>query len=133
MMKMLIKTSVFLLSALSFGALASSNCSGLAGCERKFCELEGQIEQARESGHTHRLAGLTKALRAARQSCTDEGLRRELADDIRNSEGELADYRADLKAARAAGKQDKVDKYQRKIREEQDELKRLRRQQAGFE
>ncbi|MGO1693961.1 MAG: DUF1090 family protein, partial [Marinobacter sp.] len=34
-------------------ALASSDCGNLKGCERKFCEIETQLNTAQEKGNKH--------------------------------------------------------------------------------
>lgn len=127
------KGSILILCALSLGSIASEGCSNLSGCERKFCEMESQIEQARHSNNQDRIDGLTTALEAAKSSCTDADLKRELVDEIRESEDDLAEYMSDLSEARSSGKAGKVEKYQKKIREEKIELERLSKELSEIE
>ncbi|MCZ8498550.1 DUF1090 family protein [Vibrio lentus] len=44
----------------------------LSGCERKSCEIEYQIDKAKEYGNQHKVDdGLTKALKEVKANCTE--------------------------------------------------------------
>lgn len=124
-MKLLLKSSVLSLCVLSFHSFASSHCGDLSGCERKSCEIEYQIDKAKEYGNQHKVDGLTKALKEVKANCTNDGLKDKVAEKIKSSEEDLAEYREDLKEAKQSGKAQKVKKYQRKIEDEIEERDRL--------
>ncbi|NAZ94995.1 DUF1090 domain-containing protein [Vibrio toranzoniae] len=124
-MKLLLKSSVLSLCVLSFHSFASSHCGDLSGCERKSCEIEYQIDKAKEYGNQHKVDGLTKALKEVKANCTNDGLKDKVAEKIESSEEDLAEYREDLKEAKQSGKAQKVKKYQRKIEDEIEERDRL--------
>ncbi|PSW09173.1 hypothetical protein C9J01_21330 [Photobacterium rosenbergii] len=65
-MRIYIKPAMFIALTISFNSMASIDCSGLTGCERKFCELEYQIEKAKQANNQYKVDGLKKALKAAR-------------------------------------------------------------------
>jgi len=111
---------------------ASSRCDGLAGCERKFCEIETQIDNAEKQANADKVAGLKKALSEARDHCTDDSLRQELKDDIKEARSDLLDYQEDLDEARADGDEEKVAKYQKKIADEITELEALQKALSEF-
>ncbi|MGO1750152.1 MAG: DUF1090 domain-containing protein [Marinobacter sp.] len=122
---------LFLLAPVS--ALASSDCGNLKGCERKFCEIETQLNTAQEKGNKHEVGGLQRALEGAREHCTDESLKEELAEDIEEAKEDIIEYKADLKEAEEDGKADKVRKYQGKIEEENSKIKRLENELSHFD
>ncbi len=105
--------------------LASSYCSNLKGCEKKFCEIERQLNIAKENNNERRADGLRKSLENAKEHCTDQALREDLIGEIDESQQDIAEYESDLKEAEQYGKKDKVRKYQLKIEEEQNKIKRL--------
>lgn len=114
---------LFLLA--SVPALASSDCGNLKGCERKFCEIETQLNIAQQKGNKHKADGLKRSLEGAKAHCTDKGLREDLVEDIEEAKEDIAEYKADLKEAEEDGKSDKVRKYQEKIEKESNEIRRL--------
>lgn len=124
-MKLLLKSSALSLCVLSFHSFASSHCGDLSGCERKSCEIEYQIDKAKEYGNQHKVDGLTKALKEVKANCTNDGLKDKIAEKIESSEEDLAEYREDIKEAKQSGKAQKVKKYQRKIEDEIEERDRL--------
>jgi hypothetical protein len=109
----------------SMATTTSSDCNNLKGCEKKFCEIEGQLKIAQEKGNKRKEDGLTKALEQAKKHCTDKGLREDLVGEIEEAKEEIAEYEADLKEAEEYGKTDKVRKYKEKIEEEKSKIKRL--------
>ena len=124
-MKLLLKSSILSLCVLSFHSFAGSQCGDSSGCERKSCEIEYQIDKAKEYGNQHKVDGLTKALKEVKANCTNDGLKDKIAEKIESSEEDLAEYREDLEEAKQSGKTQKVKKYQRKIEDELEERDRL--------
>lgn len=118
-MNSIAKVTLLSLCTLSFSGVASSKCSNLSGCEKKFCEIEYQIEQ---TNNQHKIDGLTIALKESKVNCSDGNLKRDLLDKIRDSEEDLAEYKSDLEEAKESGKESKVQKYQEKIEEELSDL-----------
>ena len=114
-----------LLISTSIPALASTDCSNLKGCERKFCEIERQLNIAQEKDNERKADGLKKALDEAKEHCTDKGLKDDLVEEIEEVKEEIVEYESDLKKAKKYGKTDKVRKYQEKIEEEKNKIKHL--------
>jgi len=112
-----------LLSAL---VIASSDCVNLKGCEKKFCEIERQLEVAQEKGNKRKANGLRRALENTKENCTDKGLKEDLIKEIEEVNEEIAEYESDLKEAKEYGKTDKVRKYQEKIEEEKSKINHLK-------
>lgn len=125
----------------TFGALllassatwATTACDSLIGCERKFCEIQTQINYAEQQQLSRKAAGLRKALSEAKAHCSDAGLRDDLADEIKEAKEDLADYQDDLKEAEAKGNTKKIRKYQEKIEHEQRKLKMLEDERSSLE
>lgn len=114
---------VFVLA--SMPALASTGCDDLKGCEKKFCEIENQLNIANEKGNKSQAYGLTKSLENAKDHCTDQGLKDDLVEKIEESKNDIAEYEEDLKEAKEYEKTDKVRKYEDKIEDEKRKMKRL--------
>lgn len=118
---------------MSSPGIASSACAGLSGCERKFCEIEVQIEDARANGNPHTAEGLSKALAEARSGCSDASLRRDLLEDIDEAKNDIAEYEKELREAMEAGKESKLSKYREKIAQERIKLERLQGELSALE
>ncbi|WP_434567342.1 DUF1090 domain-containing protein [Vibrio chagasii] len=123
-----LKGSILLLSAFSFSSMASTTCNSLTGCEKKFCEIEHQIEQAKQYDNQYKVDRLTTALKAANENCTNEGLKDDLREKIESNEKDLAEYQADLEKAKQDNRSDKIKKYQRKIEKEQRKIDDLKQE-----
>ena len=123
-----LKGSILLLSAFSFSSMASTTCNSLTGCEKKFCEIEHQIEQAKQYDNQYKVDRLTTALKAAKENCSNEGLKDDLREKIESNEEDLAEYQADLEKAKQGNKSDKIKKYQRKIDKEQRKINDLKQE-----
>ncbi|AQP37298.1 DUF1090 domain-containing protein [Vibrio sp. 2-2(8)] len=121
----MLKTSGVVLSILSFYSFASLNCSGFSGCERKYCEIEQQIESAQLANNQKKIEGLKVALAEAKSNCSDTKLKQDLADEIKETKDKIAEYNLDLQEAKGSGKDNKVRKYQNKIQEEERKLESL--------
>lgn len=127
------KASALAVTLFSMPAMASEECADLTGCDRKFCEMERQIEEAKNNGNPHKVAGLKKALSEAKENCTDEGLYQDLQEEVDASKSDLAGYEEDLAEARQDGEDKKVAKYLRKIQEEKTELEQLQKALSEYE
>ncbi|OEE38721.1 hypothetical protein A1QS_15545 [Vibrio ordalii FS-238] len=121
----MLKASGVVLSILSFYSFASLNCSGFSGCERKYCEIEQQIENAQLANNQKKIEGLKVALAEAKSNCSDTKLKQDLADEIKETKDKIAEYNLDLQEAKGSGKDNKVRKYQNKIQEEERKLESL--------
>ncbi|OEE36153.1 hypothetical protein A1QW_17945 [Vibrio anguillarum] len=121
----MLKASGVVLSILSFYSFASLNCSGFSGCERKYCEIEQQIESAQLANNQKKIEGLKVALAEAKSNCSDIKLKQDLADEIKETKDKIAEYNLDLQEAKGSGKDNKVRKYQNKIQEEERKLESL--------
>ncbi|MFM2606943.1 DUF1090 domain-containing protein [Vibrio chagasii] len=113
-----LKGSILFLCALSFNSMASTQCDTLVGCEKKFCEIEYQIKKAEQYDNKYKVERLTKALKAAKENCTNEGLKDEILEKIESNEQDLAEYQADLEEAKRDDRADKIRKYESKIEKE---------------
>lgn len=113
-----LKGSILLLSAFSFSSMASTTCNSLTGCEKKFCEIEHQIEKAKQYNNQYKVDRLTTALKAAKENCSNEGLKDEILEKIESNEQDLAEYQADLEEAKKDDRADKIRKYESKIEKE---------------
>lgn len=130
--KTMLKISALTLTLLPLSSFAA-DCAELVGCDRKFCEIEKQIEYAKANNNAHKLKGLNEALSEAKENCTNQSLYEEVQEDISETQADIAEYQADLTEAEAAGKADKVTKYNNKIKEEQKKLQQLQQQLSELE
>ncbi|CDT11258.1 conserved exported hypothetical protein [Vibrio coralliirubri] len=122
--------SLLFLCALSFNSMASTQCDALTGCEKKFCEIEYQIQKAEQYDNQYKVERLTKALKAAKENCTNEGLKDELREKIESNEQDLAEYQADLEEAKRDERADKIRKYEGKIEKELRKIDKLKQELA---
>lgn len=121
LLKSLVLTAAAAAAFAAIPAQAASDCSTQRGCAAKFCEIENDIAAAQAQNNTRREAGLRKALAEAKAHCTDSRLQSQREADVRDKQNKVAERESELKAARAKGKQDKIDKAQRKLDEAQAE------------
>ncbi|MCK8084222.1 MULTISPECIES: DUF1090 domain-containing protein [unclassified Vibrio] len=122
--------SLLFLCALSFNSMASTQCDALTGCEKKFCEIEYQIKKAEQYDNQYKVERLTKALKAAKENCTNEGLKDDLREKIESNEQDLAEYQADLEEAKRDERADKIRKYEGKIEKELRKIDKLKQELA---
>ncbi|MFA0143587.1 DUF1090 domain-containing protein [Vibrio kanaloae] len=125
-----LKGSLLFLCALSFNSMASTQCDALTGCEKKFCEIEYQIKKAEQYDNQYKVERLTTALKAAKENCTNEGLKDELREKIESNEQDLAEYQADLEEAKRDDRADKIRKYKGKIEKELRKIDKLKQELA---
>ncbi|MFA0133643.1 DUF1090 domain-containing protein [Vibrio splendidus] len=122
--------SLLFLCAFSFNSMASTQCDALTGCEKKFCEIEYQIEKAEQYDNQYKVERLTTALKAAKENCTNEGLKDDLREKIESNEQDLAEYQADLEEAKRDERADKIRKYEGKIEKELRKIDKLKQELA---
>ncbi|MEZ8472635.1 DUF1090 domain-containing protein [Vibrio cyclitrophicus] len=122
--------SLLFLCALSFNSMASTQCDALTGCEKKFCEIEYQIKKAEQYDNQYKVERLTTALKAAKENCTNEGLKDDLREKIESNEQDLAEYQADLEEAKQDDRADKIRKYEGKIEKELGKIDELKQELA---
>ncbi|MEZ8346878.1 DUF1090 domain-containing protein [Vibrio splendidus] len=125
-----LKGSLLFLCALSFNSMASTQCDALTGCEKKFCEIEYQIKKAEQYDNQYKVERLTTALKAAKENCTNEGLKDDLREKIESNEQDLAAYQADLEEAKRDDRADKIRKYEGKIEKELRKIDKLKQELA---
>lgn len=125
-----LKGSLLFLCAFSFNTMASTQCDALTGCEKKFCEIEYQIKKAEQYDNQYKVERLTTALKAAKENCTNEGLKDELREKIESNEQDLAEYQADLEEAKRDDRADKIRKYEGKIEKELRKIDKLKQELA---
>ncbi|MFA0573619.1 DUF1090 domain-containing protein [Vibrio splendidus] len=123
-----LKGSLLFLCAFSFNSMASTQCDALTGCEKKFCEIEYQIEKAEQYDNQYKVERLTTALKAAKENCTNEGLKDDLREKIESNEQDLAEYQADLEEAKRDDRADKIRKYEGKIEKELRKIDKLKQE-----
>ncbi|OQQ09903.1 hypothetical protein BK411_04945 [Vibrio splendidus] len=122
--------SLLFLCAFSFNSMASNQCDALVGCEKKFCEIEYQIKKAEQYDNQYKVERLTTALKAAKENCTNEGLKDDLREKIESNEQDLAEYQADLEEAKRDDRADKIRKYEGKIEKELRKIDKLKQELA---
>ena len=126
-----LKGSLLFLCAFSFNSVAASTqCDALTGCEKKFCEIEYQIKKAEQYDNQYKAERLTTALKAAKENCTNEGLKDDLREKIESNEQDLAEYQADLEEAKRDDRADKIRKYEGKIEKELRKIDKLKQELA---
>ncbi|MEZ8731259.1 DUF1090 domain-containing protein [Vibrio splendidus] len=122
--------SLLFLCTFSFNSMASTQCDALTGCEKKFCEIEYQIKKAEQYDNQYKVERLTTALKAAKENCTNEGLKDDLREKIESNEQDLAEYQADLEEAKRDDRADKIRKYEGKIEKELRKIDKLKQELA---
>ncbi|MGF1881315.1 DUF1090 domain-containing protein [Vibrio splendidus] len=125
-----LKGSLLFLCAFSFNSMASTQCDALTSCEKKFCEIEYQIKKAEQYDNQYKVERLTTALKAAKENCTNEGLKDDLREKIESNEQDLAEYQADLEEAKRDDRADKIRKYEGKIEKELRKIDKLKQELA---
>ncbi|MGF1824607.1 DUF1090 domain-containing protein [Vibrio splendidus] len=123
-----LKSSLLFLCAFSFNSMASTQCDALTGCEKKFCEIEYQIKKAEQYDNQYKVERLTTALKAAKENCTNEGLKDDLREKIESNEQNLTEYQADLEEAKRDDRADKIRKYEGKIEKELRKIDKLKQE-----
>ncbi len=104
-------------------AATASAANATDPCLQKRADILHQIDQAKQHGNTHRLAGLNKALREQEAHCTPESIRKAREQDVAEARHEVAERERELREAKSDGKDaDKIAKREAKLKEAQDDL-----------
>ena len=130
---LIITLAGLLLISIPISVSASPHCNNLKGCEKKFCEMERQLNIAQENNNARKVDGLNKALGEAKEHCTVKNFKEDLIEKLKEVKKEIAEYESDLKDAQEYGKTDKVRKYQEKIEEEKNKIKHLEDELSNLE
>ena len=101
------------------------NCNGLKGCEQKICNLKNEINIAKKLNNENRVDGLVVSLNKVEKHCTDEGMIDEIQEKISATKNDLKEDSENYEEAVKDAKPDKIKKYEIKIAEERQELKKL--------
>lgn len=127
-----------LLSVTTIAAHATSDCSGITGCQLKICAKEQALQKARDHGDITKILALQNSLVQIKDSCALTGqsdpakyqgeysdLKNEYQNDLEDA---LNDYRDDLADAKAESKPNKIrqakEKYNQKVQQVTDEYQR---------
>lgn len=94
----------------------------LTGCSAKKQNIQTQISYAKAHHNTHRLYGLERALRRVEDHCTDESLRKDRQQKIREKQHKVSERKFELKDAEQTGDPKKIAKKRKKLEQAQEEL-----------
>ncbi|SFV62741.1 Protein yqjC precursor [hydrothermal vent metagenome] len=122
-----------LVAVVGMGSMAyADDCSALAGCAKKECEINKQLNIAKSVNNTGETARLSMVLEKVKATCTEESVdakderkTEKIEKKIAEKKEDIAEHQEDLAEAKAKGKSEKVMKYQHKIEEDQAKIKRL--------
>ncbi|MCI1898147.1 MAG: DUF1090 domain-containing protein [Enterobacter sp.] len=113
--------SVLFLSSTALSAHAETYTRPVA-CAAKINEIQTQIDFAKKYGNQNRVMGLETALSETSKNCTEESLRAQRENKIREKEIKLNQRRGELEEAQAAGRTDKIVQKQEKLEKAKAEL-----------
>lgn len=108
-------------------------CEKYIGCEKKVCEIERQINIAKNKSNERKLSGLNIALDKTQSNCSNESIVEDLLSKIEEIEEDILDYEDDLEEAIEDEKADKILKYNNKIAREKQELKHVESELATMQ
>lgn len=112
--------------ALAMGLAAlSSSAHSMAPCVEKQQDIQREIGFAEKNHNQSRIAGLNKALREVRDSCSNGELRAAHQQKILKQQQKIVEYRRNLVAAKNKGDADKIGKLEHELKEAQSQLKAL--------
>lgn len=94
----------------------------LTGCSAKKQKIQTQISYAKAHHNTHQIYGLERALRRVEDNCTDESLRKDRQQKIREKQHKVSERRFELKEAEQTGDPKKIAKKRKKLAQAQEEL-----------
>jgi transcriptional regulator of NAD metabolism len=99
-----------------------------ATCASKRASIEQQVAHAERSGELHKVSGLTRALKAVQENCTDAALEAERRADVQEAEQKVREREAELAEEEADGTdQEKLAKRRAKLDEAKAELEDAKR------
>lgn len=94
----------------------------LAGCSIKKQKIQTQIRYAKAHHNDYRVAGLERALRRVETNCSDESLRWEREQKIREKQQKVSEREFKLKEAERSGYPKDVSKKLKKLNQAREEL-----------
>ncbi|MEA2111433.1 MAG: DUF1090 domain-containing protein [Campylobacterota bacterium] len=135
MMKKILKIHTLGVLLLSTSVLANtqSNCDNLIGCKKKSCHIKQNIAVVKKMGNENKIKGLQISLEKVNKYCTNDKLREDLEDKIKDTEKDLQEDREDYKKALEDNRTDKIEKYKSKMSEEKTKIERLKRELKELE
>jgi hypothetical protein len=98
----------------AFTATAAAAQQAATGCAAKQQSIEQELAIARQKGNKHRVAGLEKALKSAKE-CTDRQLQSERMDKVRSEAAKVQERQEELRKDQAKGDTSDIAKSQRKL------------------
>lgn len=118
-----------LVCGLMFSALAgpAMAAESSVACAAKRSDIESQLSEARARHRKQEIAGLEKALRANKATCTDASLARERDKDIRQAREKVAERERSLAEAERKHDARKIADRRAKLEEARRELARAER------
>lgn len=116
------KTIVLSASLMSLSLTMAASAAELTGCAAKQANVETQISYAKAHGNSHEVAGLEKALKEIKTTCTDSSLKAEREKKIADKTAKVAERQQELNEAKASGRSDKIAKKQEKLNDAMEEL-----------
>ncbi|KAA0889949.1 DUF1090 domain-containing protein [Pusillimonas sp. ANT_WB101] len=102
-------------------------------CERKEVEIKNQIQHAKENNNMHRVRGLEKALSQVQAHCTDAALIKDKKEDIAEQQEDIDELLEEIQQKQSEGQYDKVQKLERKLGREREELQSLQHELKELE
>ncbi|WP_027966848.1 DUF1090 domain-containing protein [Halomonas halocynthiae] len=104
----------------SYSAFATENLEPL--CQTKAEEIQAQLHIAEQDANEHHIRGLTKALEAVQEHCTNESVLADAEEAVRESLEEVQERQAELKSAQQKGDAKKIRRRSEKLNEAVAEL-----------
>ncbi len=101
------------------------NCDDLTGCKKKICSIEKELAIAKKMENTSRVEGLQISLEKVNAHCTDDKLIEDIEDKIKDTKKDLQEDREGYEEALKDNRPDKIEKYQTKMSEENNKIKKL--------
>lgn len=125
------RTLLLLFFAVSTAAFAQQgNCRELRGCERKLCELQTQLEYAKQYGRTDKIRGLEKAIQRVQTKCGSGSVAyaQDVDKKILEKEKKVSERTFELnEAIRENQHAEKIAKRKRKLEEAKAELEAVKK------
>jgi hypothetical protein len=121
--------TVQLFSAIALASVstwAAAQAAPATTCETKREAISHDIDAAKAKGQARRVAGLERALRENRRTCSDVKLRAERVREIAAQEKVVERRRHDLQVAEKQGKPSKITNRRNKLEQETAKLQRMK-------
>ena len=122
----MIKKLILSCAVLLIAPVVANAQSATGECAAEKAEIQKQIDYAKQYGHSHKVAGLEKALREVNEHCTDAGRRASNLQKVAEKEHKVAQRKAEVEDAKLGGDSKKIAKKMKKLEEAQRELEEAR-------